>query len=187
MWGNTPHSFAIPEGAVMLRTAWFGPLFAAIILAGSGCASLAKKPPTPAAQITAREAAAITAPPGERYFVLVFGSQSTPKKAKYTHTWSTVVKVNGCGGPGGPAVEEHTISWMPASLDIHPTSFRVEPGANLKLHFTIEEMLRHDERVSVWGPYEVSPGFYHRFLTQKGFLESGVIGYQCIDAVGEAA
>ena len=125
----------------MLRAAQFLQLFATALVVGSGCASFAKKPPTPAAQIPARESMSMTAAPGERYFVLIFGSQSSPKKAKYTHTWSTVVKVTGCG-PGAPAVEEQTISWMPASLDIHPMSFRVEPGANLTLPFTIEEMLR---------------------------------------------
>ena len=155
--------------------------------AAGGCSSLAKKTPTPAAEISLRQAASILAPPGERYFILVFGSQSTPKQPKYTHTWATVVKVTGCDGPGAPTVEEQTISWMPASLDIHPNSFRVEQGANLALHFTIEEMLRHDERVSVWGPYEVGPGLHHRFLVQKGFMDSGQVGYQCIDSIGEAA
>jgi hypothetical protein len=155
-------------------------------VAGSGCATLAEKTPTPAASISPRQAHAIAAPPGERYFILMFGSQSTPKRAKYTHTWATVVKTIGCE-PGASVVEAHTISWMPASLDIHATSFRVEPGTNLDLNFTIEEMLRNDERVSVWGPYEVGPGLYHRFLVQKGFMESGQVGYQCIDSIGEAA
>jgi hypothetical protein len=33
----------------------------------------------------------------------------------------------------------------------------------------------------------VRPGFFHRFLVQKAFMESGQVGYQCIDSVGEAA
>jgi hypothetical protein len=154
--------------------------------AASGCASFATKPPTPAGEIPPRQAAAIEAPPGERYFILVFGSQSTPKRPKYTHSWATVVKVTGCDGPGAPTVEEQTISWMPASLDIKPLSFHVEAGANLTLHFTIEEMLRNKERVSVWGPYEVGPGLFYRFGVQKGFMESGRVAYQCIDSLGEA-
>jgi hypothetical protein len=174
----------------LLRVAMFPARWSVVLIlacaVGNGCASLAQTPPTPAANLPAGDVA-IAAPPGERYFILVFGSQSTPKRAKYTHTWATVVKATGCDGPDAPTVEEHTISWMPASLDIQPTSFRVEPGSNLALHFTIEEMLRHDERVSVWGPYEVGPGLYHRFLIQKGFMESGTVGYQCIDSIGEAA
>jgi hypothetical protein len=155
--------------------------------AANGCAALAKKPPTPADDITPRQAAAITAPPGERYFFLIFGSQSTPKRAKYTHSWATVVKVNGCDGPGAPAIEEHTISWLPVSLNVRPLSFRVEPGVNLPLHFTIEEVLRNEERVSLWGPYEVGPGLFYRFQVHKAFMDSGRVGYQAIDSIGEAA
>lgn len=163
------------------------PLPAAVALAvATGCASLATKPPTPADDIPPEAGLTAVAPPGERYYLLVFGSQSAPKRPRYTHTWATAVRATGCDGPGGPAVDEHTISWMPASLDIRPLALRPEPGANLGLAFTIEEMLRHDERVSVWGPYEVGPGLFRRFLVQKEFLESGRVGYQCVDSVGEA-
>jgi hypothetical protein len=153
----------------------------------AGCSTFAKQTATPANDISARETAAMTAPPGERYFVLIFGSQSCPKQPKYTHTWATVVKVTGCDGPNGPTIEEQTISWMPASLNIRAFARDVEPGTNLTLPFTIEEMLRNNEHVSVWGPYEVSPGFYYRFRVQKGFMESGAVGYQCFDSIGEAA
>ncbi|HKA07771.1 MAG TPA: hypothetical protein VKD71_10980 [Gemmataceae bacterium] len=155
--------------------------------AASGCAALAKKPPTPADDISPRQSAAITAAPGERYFVLVFGSQTCLKHPKYTHTWATVVKVTGCNGPAAPTVEPQTISWLPATLDIRVWSLCVEPGVNLALNSTVEEMLRNDERVSLWGPYEVRPGFAYRFSVQKAFMESGQVGYQCIDTIGEAA
>ena len=39
----------------------------------------------------------------------------------------------------------------------------------------------------MWGPYEVWHGFASRFRTQKAFLDSGAVGYQCVDTVGEAA
>jgi hypothetical protein len=152
-----------------------------------GCATFARKPPTPADDITPRQAAAVTTAPGERYFVLVFGSQSSPKLPKYTHSWATLVKVTENGRPGGATVEEQTISWMPSSLDIHPWSFFVEPGVNLGLHATIEEMLRKRERISVWGPYEVGPGLAYRFQVQRTFMTSGQVAYQCIDSVGQAA
>jgi hypothetical protein len=157
------------------------------LCAVTGCAALVNKPNTPADNISPRESAKITAEPGERYFVLIFGSQSTPKRPKYTHSWATVARVTGCDGPRGPAVEELTISWMPESLDIQPLSFKVEPGKNLDLHFTIEEMLRNKESISVWGPYEVLPGLAYRFRVQKEFMESGKVSYQCIDSIGEAA
>jgi hypothetical protein len=151
-----------------------------------GCAGLAKKPPTIADNIAPRDAAAMAAPPEVRHYLIVFGSESFPKRAKYTHTWATVAKVTECAG-SSPLVEERTISWIPASLEIHPLSFCVEPGQNLGLNFTIEEMLRQKETVSLWGPYEISPGFAYRFKVQKEFMESGRVGYQCIDSIGEAA
>ena len=155
--------------------------------AASGCAALATKAPTPAADISPRQAAAVKAAPGERFFVLVFGSQTKILHPKYTHSWATVVKVSGCDQPGTPKIEEQTISWMPATLNIRVFSPCVEPGTNLALHFTIEEMLRNGEHVSVWGPYEVGAGLAYRFNVQKAFMESGQIGYQCIDTFGEAA
>ena len=41
--------------------------------------------------------------------------------------------------------------------------------------------------MSLWGPYEIPPGLYRKLLLQKQFIESGAIGYQCIDTIGEAA
>jgi hypothetical protein len=156
-------------------------------LSAVGCASFAKKPPTPADDIPPRVSAGIISPPGERYYILVFGSQSTPKQAKYTHTWATAVRVTAADGRIEATVEEHTISWMPRTLVIRPLARASETGVNLGLHVTIDEMLKHDERVSVWGPYEIGPGLFQRFLIQKQFLESGQVGYQCIDSWGEAA
>jgi hypothetical protein len=86
-----------------------------------------------------------------------------------------------------PALEAHTISWLPATLDIRPLRLSVEPGVNLDLHETIAYALSNGERVSVWGPYECRPSFYRRFRAQKDFIESGRVGYQCEDNFGEAA
>jgi hypothetical protein len=155
---------------------------AGVALAAAGCGRYVIKPPTPAAQIPP---SATSQPiPGEHFYVTVFGSQSIPKVPRYTHTWATVVHLSEAPGT---ALECHTISWMPATLDIRPWIFRVEPGVNLDLHSTIKLMLDNRERVSQWGPYECRPRLYERLLVQKAFLESGRIGYQCIDTVGEAA
>jgi hypothetical protein len=51
-------------------------LVIACACAASGCAALATKPPTPADDISPQQAAAIKAAPGERYFILLFGSQT---------------------------------------------------------------------------------------------------------------
>jgi hypothetical protein len=93
----------------------------------------------------------------------------------------------GAGAGKETILEHHTISWLPATLVIRPLHFRTEPGVNLGLHDTMTYALRNEERISEWGPYECRPRFFHRFLVQKNFLESGAVGYQCVDNVGESA
>jgi len=162
------------------------PGFLLLVACASGCSAIARQTPTPANDIPPDAYVGKQAPSGERYFLIVFGSESTPKKAKYTHTWATMVRMTESPG-AAPIIEEFTISWMPATLDIQAYSRRVEPGVNLDMKFSVEEMLRHDEKVAVWGPYEVSFWLFDRFMVQKKFMESGRVGYQCIDSFGEAA
>ncbi|HEX4590529.1 MAG TPA: hypothetical protein VH120_11400 [Gemmataceae bacterium] len=160
-----------------------------IILAAApcGCAANAVRPPNPTARIPGEELEAREpAPPNERYFVLVFGSQSQPLRPKYTHSWVTAVRVTDQGPGQPPVVEAHTISWMPATLDIHPLRFTVEPGVDLDLCTTVREMRKYDERISLWGPYEVRRGLYLKLRLQKDFMDGGTVGYQTIDSVGEA-
>ena len=151
-----------------------------------GCAALAKETPTPAAQINRKELAQVEPPPNERYYLLLFGSESKPKRAKTTHSWATLVTATEVPG-GEPHLDVQTISWLPATLDIKPLRFRIEPGKNFDLDTTIGESLRTDQEVTMWGPYEIWHGFAHRFKVQKAFLDTGAVGYQCIDSVGEAA
>jgi hypothetical protein len=157
-----------------------------LVWLAAGCAVTAVRPPSPAAALTVESLLATPAPPHERYFVLIFGSQSCPPRPCYSHTWATAVKLTEGQRGSPPTVEQYTISWMPATLQIRPWCFRTEKGTNLDLHVTIEEMLRNGERVSMWGPYETWHGLYARFVTQKAFLDSGAIGYQCFDSAGEA-
>ncbi|HEY1376313.1 MAG TPA: hypothetical protein VGF55_05940 [Gemmataceae bacterium] len=156
-----------------------------LALAPCGCAATAVRPPTPAATVTVEDLEREPAPPNEHYYLLIFGSQSEPLRPKYTHSWATAVRAvdNGPGQP--PLVEAATISWMPATLDIHPLRFRVEPGVDLDLCTTIREMRKNGERISLWGPYEIRPGLYRKLVMQKEFMDSGQVGYQCIDTVGE--
>jgi hypothetical protein len=163
----------------------FNYAYVALALWLTGCAANDVRPPSPAQNLDPRQLLAMPTPPNERYYIMIFGSQSTPKMPRFSHSFASVVKVTDQPG-AAPTIEQHTISWMPATLRIHPWRFRVEEGTNLDLHFTIEEMLRHRERVSMWGPYETWHGIYHRFLVQEEFMQSGQVGYQCIDTIGEA-
>jgi hypothetical protein len=147
----------------------------------------AVRPPSPATRIRFQDLEIEPAPPGERYYTLIFGSQSTPLRPRYTHTWVTVVRVSDQGPGKPPQIEPLTISWMPATLDIHPMRFRVECGVNLDLQQSLENAVAHQERISMWGPFEMRTGVYRKFLIQREFMMSGRVGYQCIDSIGEAA
>ena len=153
----------------------------------TGCAGMAVRPQTPARDLSVADMLAVQEVTKDRYFVLVFGSETKPRLPRFTHTWSTVVKVTQLPGCAAPTIEAHTISWMPASLEIRPYSPHVEPATNLDLRQSLDETLKHHEQVALWGPYETWYGLYHRFVTQKSYLESGALGYQCTDAFGEAA
>ena len=162
--------------------AWL--LFLCLALTG-GCAQLAVRPPTPARELDPYD---LWEPPtGEHFYVTLFGSQTTPRIPRLSHSWGTVLHVVDQGEGRPPLVESHTISWLPATLEIHPWDFHTERAVNLDLPETLRSVLAKGERVSQWGPYECRPNLYYRFLVQKEFLESGRIGYQLVDTVGEAA
>jgi hypothetical protein len=170
----------------MRRTCSRGLVLLAAV-AGCGCSLFAKKTPTPAARIDGEALARTPPPPGVRHYLLVFGSHDLAHRPAYTHTWATLVRATEVPGTPEPVLEVFTISWLPATLDIRPLRFHIEPGANVDLHDTIRNSLRTKQEIAMWGPYEVWHGFAYRFLTQKDFLEGGEVGYQCIDNVGEAA
>lgn len=168
----------------------------AVALVACGCALTANKPPTPAAQITSADLARLPKPADDRYFLLLFGSQDVFHRPARCHTWATLVRVPAsevgrCGavraGCVDPALEVHTISWLPTSGTIDPQDDTVEPGRNYELHETMTFAADGQASVAVWGAYEVWHGFAHRFLVQKRFLDSGVVGYQANDHFGEAA
>jgi hypothetical protein len=151
----------------------------------SGCARFAVQPPTPAKDM---DPTGMWDPrPGEHFYVAMFASQSVPKFPRWTHCWATFVRVTEQGKGLPPKIESHTISWMPANLKVQPWHFHVQKGTNLSLQETLLFAMDNRERISEWGPYECRPRLYYRALVQKEFLESGRVGYQCIDDVGEAA
>jgi hypothetical protein len=157
-----------------------------LLLSAAGCTSMAVRPPSPARDLPAEELLA-GGLPNERYYVIMFGAQNVIRIPRFTHSWLTMVRVTQSSESDQPVIDEQTISWMPASLVIRPYSLSTEPGVNLGLHETIGEVRKHHERISMWGPYEIWHGSWKRLVTQKAFLESGALGYQCNDSFGEAA
>jgi hypothetical protein len=122
----------------------------------------------------------------ERYFVMIFGSESVPKRARYTHTWATIVRaIPDAMNAGAYHLESQTISWMPRTLNIRPLAFRAEPGVNLGLHATFRDCFSKSECVAMWGPYEFDAQhgavIYSRVAAQIARLNSGCVLYKCID------
>src|SRR6516164_6396219 len=89
----------------------------------------------------------------ERYYGMIFGSQSSPKLLRYTHTWATFIRVVGEGDdPAGYQVYQHSISWLPESRMIRVWSPIPEKGVNLDLDATLDAVYRNREHVTMWGP-----------------------------------
>jgi hypothetical protein len=151
----------------------------------TGCALQAVKPPTPATYLNMDRN---EAPPAwEHYYILVWASQRVPRTPAYSHSFATVVHTTEPAPGQVTILDVHTISWLPATLDIRSFARDTEPGVNLTLMETLEYAHRNGERVSLWGPYECRASLYQRFLVQKNFMETSGVGYQCVDNWGEAA
>jgi hypothetical protein len=117
----------------------------------------------------------------ERYYAMIFGSQSSPKLLRYTHTWATFVRVVGEGDdPRGYQVYPHTISWLPETLRIRTWALLPEKGVNLDLYATLDAVYRDRESVTMWGPFEIARPAYERSLRVKAILVSGAAEYRAI-------
>jgi hypothetical protein len=124
---------------------------------------------------------AATAKGNDVYYVLIWGSQSHPKLLKYTHTWATFVHAVG-EGPNADnyQLEWHTISWLPATLDVRVFALRPEKGVNLDEHQTLQFVLGKGERVKLWGPLMVTPLIWQRSLEVRDIIASGRAEYRAI-------
>jgi hypothetical protein len=117
----------------------------------------------------------------EFYYVMIFGSQSKPKLLQYTHTWATFIRAVGEGPDANNyALYQHTISWLPESLDVRTWSLFPERGVNLDLYGTLEAVYRDREGVTMWGPFRIHPLVYERSLRVQEILESGAAEYRAI-------
>ena len=128
---------------------------------------------------------AIASSPGsaladERYYALLFGSQSQPKLLRFTHTWATFIKVVDTTDPNAPLVYVHTISWLPASLNVRTWSPFPEKGVNFDLDQTIDYVTKNGESINLWGPFQIVQPVYERSLRVKQIIESGSAQYRAI-------
>ena len=121
---------------------------------------------------------------GEAYYVMVFGSQQTPPKPNFSHSFATFVRATWPGNdpcPPSPTLEAHTISWLPANLIVRTNALFPECGHNFDLDETLCYAYRNKERVSMWGPYQIEEELYVRAMRQITLLESGEVRYKADD------
>ena len=123
---------------------------------------------------------------GEAYYVLIFGSQQTPPRPDYCHSFATFVRVTWsgpepCPGHTGALVEAHTISWLPANMIVRTRALFPETGHNFDLPTTLRYCASNKERVSLWGPYAIEKELYDRAMGQIALLESGQVRYKADD------
>ncbi|MDG3007642.1 hypothetical protein [Paludisphaera mucosa] len=117
----------------------------------------------------------------DRYYAIVFGSQSRPKQLRYTHTWATFLRVSGEGAdPNALEVYHHTISWLPESLEVRVWTPTAEKGVNFDLYQTLDFVQGAGESVTAWGPFQILPEVYTRSLNVKAILDSGQAQYRAI-------
>lgn len=117
----------------------------------------------------------------EWYYVMVFGSQSSPKALRYTHTWATFVKAEGEGtDPSAYTLSENTISWLPRTLDVRVLAIHPETGVNLSLEDTLRVVHGTRQDVMMWGPFIIRKELYDRSLWVRSILESGQAQYRAI-------
>jgi hypothetical protein len=122
---------------------------------------------------------------GEIYYALIFGSQSHPKLLRYTHTWATFVKAVGEGpDPNAYALQAHTISWLPATLEVKVLRPWPEPGVNLDLYQTLAAMYANNEDVTMWGPFVIGKEVYDKSLRVLQIIASGAPRYRAISGPG---
>ena len=129
---------------------------------------------------------AATAVADEYYFAMIFGSESQPKRLRYTHTWATLVRAVGEGPDlNSYALELNTISWLPTTLEVRVLRPWPEPGINLDLYQTLKVVGDNRESVTMWGPFMVEPEIYQRSLMVRQVLESGAARYRAISTAQE--
>jgi hypothetical protein len=119
---------------------------------------------------------------GDLYYLIIWGSDVSPKRLKYTHTWATFIRATGEGSdPANYALAVHSISWLPATLNIRVWDLVPEPGVNLEMIETLDAVMSQGESVTAWGPFVIRPELYALSLRQWAWLHSGIVRYRAID------
>src|SRR5262249_25125678 len=104
-----------------------------------------------------------------------------PKLLQYTHTWATFIRAVGEGPDANNyALYQHTISWLPQSLDVRTWTILPEPGVNLDLYQTLDAVYRDREHVTMWGPFRILPQVAGVCIGARAFRDGGRAEHRAI-------
>lgn len=121
---------------------------------------------------------------GEAYYLIMFGQQSVPNNPNFSHSFATFVRATWDGDgacPTNPAIEAHTISWLPCTGVVRTRALHPEPGRNYGMRETLEWAQKNCMRTSAWGAYRIECELYRRAIEQIRLLESGQVQYKAAD------
>lgn len=116
----------------------------------------------------------------DRYYAMIFSSQQMPPDPRFAHSFA--IFVHETCVPGGRHLDLVTISWLAATEVVRVNALRPEDGRNFDIHSTLAWAYCTDQRVSLWGPYEIEPNLYCRAVKQYQLLQSGKVRYKANDA-----
>ncbi|MCS7021126.1 MAG: hypothetical protein NZU63_04785 [Gemmataceae bacterium] len=117
-----------------------------------------------------------------RYYFILFGGQAIPFRPRTAHTWAIFAKAVR-QADASLAVEWFTISWLPAEGPVRPLRLWPQAGRNYTLAETMQRAAEQNDRVSMWGPFEISALRYE--LAKQWFfrLNSGQVRYRVLDTL----
>lgn len=119
----------------------------------------------------------------DSYYMVVFAYQGKPNLPRSAHSFAAFVKASEEKNRPIDAsrIEIHTISWLPATLNVEPLRMRPVPGRNLGLLETLQLAVSQNADMSAWGPYRIQKDLYDRALAQIDRLNCGQISFKAID------
>jgi hypothetical protein len=118
----------------------------------------------------------------ERFYMIIFGSQTEPNLPRSAHTFAVFIKTSGAGKDHTRhKVETHCISWLPKTLTVEPLRLRPEPGVNLDLPQSLKYAASEGAQVAMWGPFRIQEKAYDLALKRIELLQSGKMAYIAMD------
>jgi hypothetical protein len=117
----------------------------------------------------------------DRYYMMVFGSQSEPNVPRMTHVHALFVQVSLDKWGSQRVQEQHGISWLPKSLAVEPLRRTTEPGVNLSIAESNRLYASMGSQVAMWGPFQIKKELYDMAVKQAELLNRNEIDYICLD------